>query len=529
MTKIFVFILFLFISLEIHAQPAVVVGSAFAELGDTVSIPIDYIGTGSGVVALQVDVSFDNTVLTLATGGCGNLGGIGVSCSDKGTYVRLLVIDFGLNELPSGSMGFLEFTVSPGSAIPFTYPLTIIAEDYSDAASNSIPALGSQDGSIVVGQLFSIGGNISGLGVSSVTLQNNFTDDLVVSANGVFVFPAKLADLTNYNVTVLNQPTSPDQTCTVSGGTNGDGTGLIAAADALDIQLTCNNSPIVITDSYVVLEDSVLFADDVNGDVNDNNDDGVLVNDFDNDALFIVVPGTYDPIGGIGGSLIINGDGTLNYTPPANTFGVAMFSFAVSDGFSVVPSSLSINVTPVNDQPSFDDSSNIVSFPFITPPNLLVQFPNFANNINLGPLENMTQSVDHFNLSIISDTDSILVPATTDVGNDGTLTLDLTSNEGVAVLQLELVDDGGTNNGGVDTSIIHEFSVSFFDNIFQESFEGALLLKLHQENSELIATENSIHYKNHELNLLDNRGKQLSKEFINHWVSEIDTLEKDKK
>jgi hypothetical protein len=80
--------------------------------------------------------------------------------------------------------------------------------------------------------LYTINGSASGLGPNSVTLQNNLTDDLVVDANGAFVFATALADGSTYDVTVLTQPTG--QTCDV---TNGNGT--ISSSDVLGVDVDC--------------------------------------------------------------------------------------------------------------------------------------------------------------------------------------------------------------------------------------------------------------------------------------------------
>jgi len=78
---------------------------------------------------------------------------------------------------------------------------------------------------------YSVGGNISAL-TGSMVLQNNGGDDLVVSANGGFIFVTSLADLSPYLVTVLTQPTG--QTCNV---TNGNGT--VSGANITDITVDC--------------------------------------------------------------------------------------------------------------------------------------------------------------------------------------------------------------------------------------------------------------------------------------------------
>jgi hypothetical protein len=89
---------------------------------------------------------------------------------------------------------------------------------------------------------YTVGGNISGLAAgNSVLLQNNGGDDLTISANGSFSFDTALVNGADYAVTVLTQPTSPNQTCTVS---NGNGT--VIGADVTDIAISC------VTNTYTV-------------------------------------------------------------------------------------------------------------------------------------------------------------------------------------------------------------------------------------------------------------------------------------
>jgi len=52
---------------------------------------------------------------------------------------------------------------------------------------------------------FTVGGSVIGL-TGSMTLQNNGGDDLVINADGSFVFPTPLSDGAAYNVTVLSPP-----------------------------------------------------------------------------------------------------------------------------------------------------------------------------------------------------------------------------------------------------------------------------------------------------------------------------------
>ncbi|WP_218944371.1 hypothetical protein, partial [Marinicella rhabdoformis] len=64
---------------------------------------------------------------------------------------------------------------------------------------------------------YTVGVNVSGLaGGNTVVIQNNGGDDLNVNANGVSTFATALDDGSAYNVSVLTQPTSPNQTCVVT-------------------------------------------------------------------------------------------------------------------------------------------------------------------------------------------------------------------------------------------------------------------------------------------------------------------------
>lgn len=85
------------------------------------------------------------------------------------------------------------------------------------------------------GNSYTVGGTVSGLEVGNdVTLQNNGGDDLVVNADGSFTFATPVNDGGNYAVSVLTQPTTPDQVCSVA-----NGSGTIAGANVTDIEVSC--------------------------------------------------------------------------------------------------------------------------------------------------------------------------------------------------------------------------------------------------------------------------------------------------
>ena len=86
---------------------------------------------------------------------------------------------------------------------------------------------------------YAVSGNVTGTAFASgsLNLLNNGGDAITVTDVGAFAFPAALLDGDDYAVTVVNNTTP--LTCVVTGGGAADGTGTIAAADVIDIDVNC--------------------------------------------------------------------------------------------------------------------------------------------------------------------------------------------------------------------------------------------------------------------------------------------------
>jgi hypothetical protein len=83
----------------------------------------------------------------------------------------------------------------------------------------------------------SLGGTVSGLTGSGLVLHSSLGDDLAVAADGAFAFPTTVAEGAAYEVTVKQQPTTPQQTCVV---TNGSGT--MGTADVTSVAVACSTA-----------------------------------------------------------------------------------------------------------------------------------------------------------------------------------------------------------------------------------------------------------------------------------------------
>jgi hypothetical protein len=85
---------------------------------------------------------------------------------------------------------------------------------------------------------YTVGGTVSGLATgNNVVLRNNGGNDLTVAANGAFTFTTPVADSAAYLVTVLTQPTTPNQTCVVT-----NGSGNLAGANVSNVTVVCTTT-----------------------------------------------------------------------------------------------------------------------------------------------------------------------------------------------------------------------------------------------------------------------------------------------
>src|SRR5271156_1659512 len=88
---------------------------------------------------------------------------------------------------------------------------------------------------------YTISGMVSGLSGTGLVLQNNGKDNLLITANGSFIFGTSITSGGTYGVTVQTQPSNPTQTCAV---TTGSGT---ATANVTAVTVSCTTNPVTAT------------------------------------------------------------------------------------------------------------------------------------------------------------------------------------------------------------------------------------------------------------------------------------------
>jgi hypothetical protein len=101
---------------------------------------------------------------------------------------------------------------------------------------------------------FTVGGSVTGLAGRDLRLQNNGADDLVIGADGSFVFATAVPSGRPYNVSVAAQPTRPGQECTVE-----NPSGTIVNANVNNVSIRCVTIEFTVGGTVTGLEGSGLI------------------------------------------------------------------------------------------------------------------------------------------------------------------------------------------------------------------------------------------------------------------------------
>ncbi len=230
------------------------------------------------------------------------------------------------------------------------------------------------------------------------------------------------------------------------------------------------SAPTAVADSYTTREDTTLVVPITGTPYN-----GVLFNDTDPDT---------DPLSAIlvsnvaTGALVLNANGSFSYAPVANANGAVTFTYKANDGtFDSNTVTATITVTAVNDVPSFTKGADQT----VRQEAAAQSVGGWATAITTGPVDEAGQVVDF----LVTNDNNPLFSSQPAVGATGTLAYAPAAGAaGIATVSVRIHDDGGTANGGVDTSAVQSFVIIVSDGAYTStsswstSFDSSRYLKL---------------------------------------------------
>ena len=209
----------------------------------------------------------------------------------------------------------------------------------------------------------------------------------------------------------------------------------------IDVTNLQNNAPTAVAGSATTLEDQSVTVT-------------LTGTDNENDTLSFAIVNA--PTRGTLGAITPAGpqSATVQYTPNADANGNDSFTFTVNDGqVTSAAATINLTITSVNDVPSFTGGADQAVNEDAPAQNVT----GWASAISAGPADESGQALDF----IVSNDNNALFSAQPSISASGALAYTPVANaNGVATVTVSLHDNGGTANGGVDTSAAQTFTIT---------------------------------------------------------------------
>ena len=229
---------------------------------DPANSTINISGTMPNTLIDLVNVDQTNILVEVIVNGgaprtCGNL----LVDTTNGTYSCSITLPAGTQTLNlvysviDGTYGTVQVAETDSIVVNVLEEQPAVADfipasiNYDDDDTDGITNLDElNEGSDPGVTSYYVGGNVAGMVGSNAVLQINAGNNLTIASDGNFNFIPAVADGTSYTITVLTQPSSPSQTCTVN-----NATGSVSGADITNVEIIC---PCVI--GYSLIGDCTL-------------------------------------------------------------------------------------------------------------------------------------------------------------------------------------------------------------------------------------------------------------------------------
>ena len=146
----------------------------------------------------------------------------------------------------------------------------------------------------------------------------------------------------------------------------------------------------------------------------------------------------------------------LTPVPDANGFADITVEAEDTDG-NVTSDTFRVTVTPVNDPPTFTLAGDRVSAEDAGPQTV----PGFLTGFVPGPADESGQALDAVTATVSQLTGGLTFAQAPRIGTDGTLTYEAAPDaNGTATITVTVRDNGGTTDGGQDTSVSLTFTIT---------------------------------------------------------------------
>lgn len=253
---------------------------------------------------------------------------------------------------------------------------------------------------------------------STQTAPTDTNADNIITGDVIEFTLTRLQDTPDATLSLLG--TGPWQTDVIDNGS------FVGGPVLGTLSVLTNHAPVADAQAVVVLEDGSLPITLTGSDTN-------------NDTLTFAV-GTGPANGSLSGAAP-----NLTYTPNGDYNGADSFTFTANDGqLSSTAATVSITVTPVNDQPVFISGGN----QSVLRDAGAQTVANWATGMSPGPADEAAQLLT---FSTTGNTNPALFTVAPSVDAAGTLTYTPDANTfGTSTITITLTDDGGTADGGVN-------------------------------------------------------------------------------
>jgi hypothetical protein len=196
-----------------------------------------------------------------------------ISGTISGLDGTVILQNNGTNDLSVTSNGTFSFTTTVASGDP--YAVTVLTNPTGPWQTCVVT---SDTGTVTDANItdvvvtcstnhYTIGGTVTGLASGeTVTLRQNGSNDLTVSANAGFTFTTPVLSGATYSVTVATNPASPvSQSCAV---TNASGT--VAGANVTNVVVTCTTNKFTISGSVTGATGALVLENNLGDDLTMN-------------------------------------------------------------------------------------------------------------------------------------------------------------------------------------------------------------------------------------------------------------------